>query len=64
MYVKVDIPISPPGSAKTLIPDEPTNNLDLVSLTVLNNGLIAFPEVLLLASRDHERVSTVKAKVK
>ncbi len=45
--------------ANTLILDEPTNHLDLESLTGLNNRLIAFPEVLLLASRDHELVSTV-----
>jgi len=49
--------------ANTLILDEPTNHLDLESLTALNNGLIAFPEVLLLASRDHELVSTVANRI-
>jgi ATP-binding cassette subfamily F protein 3 len=46
-----------------LMLDEPTNHLDLESLTALNNGLIAFPEVLLLASRDHELVSTVANRI-
>jgi ATPase subunit of ABC transporter with duplicated ATPase domains len=40
--------------ANVLMLDEPTNHLDLESLTALNNGLIAFPEVLLFASRDHQ----------
>jgi len=40
--------------ANTLILDEPTNHLGLESLTALNKGLIAFPEVLLPASRYHE----------
>jgi ATPase subunit of ABC transporter with duplicated ATPase domains len=34
-----------------------------VKLPALNNGLIAFPEVLLLASRDHEPVSTVANRI-
>ena len=45
--------------ANVLLLDEPTNHLDLEALTALNNGLIAFPEVLLFASRDHQLVSTV-----
>ncbi|MCX5856040.1 MAG: ATP-binding cassette domain-containing protein [Deltaproteobacteria bacterium] len=47
------------AEANVLMLDEPTNHLDLESLTALNNGLIAFPEVLLFASRDHQLVSTV-----
>ena len=42
--------------ANTLIMDGPTNHLGLESFTALNKGLIAFPEVLLLASHDHELV--------
>ncbi len=49
--------------ANVLMLDEPTNHLDLESLTALNNGLIAFPEVLLLASRDHQLVSTVANRI-
>ena len=44
-------------------PDELTNHLDLLTLTALNNGPIAFPEVLLLASRDHEFRSTVANRI-
>ncbi|MDO8722708.1 MAG: ATP-binding cassette domain-containing protein [Syntrophales bacterium] len=49
--------------ANVLMLDEPTNHLDLESLTALNNGLIAFPEVLLFASRDHQLVSTVANRI-
>ena len=49
--------------ANVLILDEPTNHLDLESITSLNNGLIAFPEVLLLASHDHECVATVANRI-
>ncbi|MDO8786396.1 MAG: ATP-binding cassette domain-containing protein, partial [Syntrophales bacterium] len=49
--------------ANVLMFDEPTNHLDLESLTALNNGLIAFPEVLLFASCDHKLVSTVANRI-
>jgi ATPase subunit of ABC transporter with duplicated ATPase domains len=49
--------------ANCLLLDEPTNHLDLESLTALNNGLIAFPEVLLFASHDHQLVSTVANRI-
>jgi ATPase subunit of ABC transporter with duplicated ATPase domains len=49
--------------ANVLILDEPTNHLDLESITSLNNGLIAFPEVILLASHDHECVATVANRI-
>jgi ATPase subunit of ABC transporter with duplicated ATPase domains len=49
--------------ANVLVLDEPTNHLDLESLTALNNGLIAFPEVLLFASHDHQLVSTVANRI-
>ena len=49
--------------ANVLLLDEPTNHLDLESLTALNNSLIAFPEVLLFASRDHQLVSTVANRI-
>ncbi|MEJ2032321.1 MAG: ATP-binding cassette domain-containing protein [Deltaproteobacteria bacterium] len=51
------------ADANTLILDEPTNHLDLESITALNNGLIAFPEVVLFASHDHEFVSTVANRI-
>ncbi|MHB8057659.1 MAG: ABC-F family ATP-binding cassette domain-containing protein [Desulfuromonadaceae bacterium] len=49
--------------ANVLILDEPTNHLDLESITALNDGLIAFNEVILFASHDHEFVSTVATRI-
>ena len=51
------------SEANALILDEPTNHLDLESITSLNNALIAFPEVVLFASHDHQFVSTVANRV-
>ena len=49
--------------ANVLLLDEPTNHLDLESITALNNGLIAFSEVVLFASRDQEFVSTLANRI-
>jgi len=49
--------------ANALVLDEPTNHLDLESITALNDGLIAYPEVVLFASHDHEFVSTVANRI-
>ncbi len=49
--------------ANVLILDEPTNHLDLESITALNDGLIAFPEVVLFASHDQEFVATVANRI-
>jgi len=49
--------------ANALILDEPTNHLDLESITALNDGLIAFTEVVFFASHDHEFVSTVANRI-
>lgn len=46
-----------------LIFDEPTNHLDLESITALNNGLIDFPEVILLTSHDHQFVDSVANRI-
>ncbi len=51
------------ADANALILDEPTNHLDLESITALNNGLIAFPEIVLFASHDHQFVSTVANRI-
>ena len=42
-----------------LILDEPTNHLDLESITSLNKGLKNFEGEILIASHDHELISTV-----
>jgi ATPase subunit of ABC transporter with duplicated ATPase domains len=49
--------------ANALVLDEPTNHLDLESITALNDGLIAYPEVVLFASHDHEFVTTVANRI-
>ncbi|SEA56841.1 ATPase components of ABC transporters with duplicated ATPase domains [Desulfuromusa kysingii] len=49
--------------ANALIFDEPTNHLDLESITALNNGLMAFPEVILFTSHDHKFLSTVATRI-
>jgi ATPase subunit of ABC transporter with duplicated ATPase domains len=51
------------ADANVLILDEPTNHLDLESITSLNNGLMAFTEVVLFASHDHQFVSTVANRI-
>ena len=51
------------ADANALMMDEPTNHLDLESITALNNGLIAFPEVLLFSSHDHQFVSTIANRI-
>ncbi|MBO9694036.1 ATP-binding cassette domain-containing protein [Chryseobacterium sp.] len=45
--------------ANVLLLDEPTNHLDLESITTLNNSLSNFKGNILLASHDHEMLSTV-----
>lgn len=45
--------------ANILLFDEPTNHLDLESITALNNSLSNFKGTILLASHDHELLSTV-----
>ncbi|MDF1614283.1 ABC-F family ATP-binding cassette domain-containing protein [Desulfurivibrio dismutans] len=51
------------SGANALILDEPTNHLDLESITALNNGLIAFPEIILFASHDHHLVATTANRI-
>jgi len=51
------------SDSNVIILDEPTNHLDLESITALNNGLMAFPEVVLFASHDHQFVSTVANRI-
>jgi ATPase subunit of ABC transporter with duplicated ATPase domains len=43
--------------------DQPTNHLDLESITAVNNGLIDFKGVLLFSSHDHEFIQTVANRI-
>ena len=43
--------------------DEPTDHLDMESITALNNGLIKFPGVILFSSRDHQVVETTANRI-
>ena len=49
--------------ANVLVIDQPTNHLDLESITAVNNGLIEFKGVILFASHDHQFVQTVANRI-
>ena len=49
--------------SNVLILDEPTDHLDMESITALNNGMIKFSGVLLFASRDHQVVQTTANRI-
>ncbi|SFQ05566.1 ATPase components of ABC transporters with duplicated ATPase domains [Oscillibacter sp. PC13] len=49
--------------SNVLVLDQPTNHLDLESITAVNNGLIDFKGVVLFASHDHEFVQTIADRI-
>ena len=51
------------SGANCLILDEPTNHLDMESIQAVNKGLEAFPGVVLLASHDHELLTSTCNRV-
>lgn len=51
------------SKANVLVMDDPTNHLDLESITSLNEGLIRFKGVLLFSSHDREFLSTIANRV-
>ena len=51
------------SKANVLVLDDPTNHLDLESITALNDGLIAFKGAMLFASHDYEFVNTIANRI-
>ena len=49
--------------ANVLVLDQPTNHLDLESITAVNKGLSNFKGVVLFTSHDHEFISTVANRI-
>ena len=51
------------SGANVLILDDPTNHLDIESITSLNKGMEKFKGVILFSSHDHELLSTVANRI-
>ncbi len=49
--------------SNVLILDQPTNHLDLESITAVNNGLIAFKGNVIFSSHDHEFIETIANRI-
>jgi ATPase subunit of ABC transporter with duplicated ATPase domains len=49
--------------ANVLVLDDPTNHLDLESITAFNNALKDFPGIVLFTSHDHEFLQTVATRI-
>ncbi|KAF0507306.1 ATP-binding cassette domain-containing protein [Pediococcus pentosaceus] len=47
------------SKANVLILDDPTNHLDLESITALNEGLTSYKSSIIMASHDHEFIQTI-----
>lgn len=50
-------------NANVLIFDQPTNHLDLESITALNNGLADYKSNILFTSHDHQFVQTIANRI-
>ena len=50
-------------ASNVLMLDEPTDHLDMESITALNQGLIKFKGVIIFSSRDHQIVETTANRI-
>ncbi|MGL9746124.1 ABC-F family ATP-binding cassette domain-containing protein [Enterococcus sp. DIV0170] len=51
------------SKSNVLVMDDPTNHLDLESISALNDGLIAYKGSLLFASHDHQFIQTIANRI-
>lgn len=51
------------SKSNVLVMDDPTNHLDLESISSLNEGLIKFKGVILFTSHDHEFINTIANRI-
>ncbi|PEA52513.1 ABC transporter ATP-binding protein [Bacillus pseudomycoides] len=51
------------SGANVITFDDPTNHLDLESITALNNGLMAFKGTILFTSHDHQFIETIANRI-
>lgn len=51
------------AGSNVLLLDQPTNHLDLESITAVNNGLTEFKGILLFATHDHQFMQTVANRI-
>jgi len=49
--------------SNVLVLDQPTNHLDLESISAVNDGLIRFDGIVLFASHDHEFIQTIANRI-
>ncbi|MFE7062573.1 ABC-F family ATP-binding cassette domain-containing protein [Sutcliffiella sp. NPDC057660] len=51
------------SGSNVLLLDDPTNHLDLESITALNNGLISFKGSIIFTSHDHQFIETIANRI-
>ena len=51
------------SGSNVLLLDQPTNHLDLESITALNNGLVDFKGVVIFSSHDYQFIQTIANRV-
>lgn len=51
------------AKSNVLVLDDPTNHLDLESISALNDGLMAYKGSLLFASHDHQFIQTIANRI-